>query len=287
MFAILGKGRMLCLDIDTQVHLFDAIIVPILLYGCEIWGFTNMTGIERIQTRFCKMLLKVKKSTPNVMIQGELGLYPLHIKVKTRMVAFWAKLVTGVHDKYIYQLYNCILQLQCSKWVCTIQSILDNCGLSWVWLSQGENVNVVWLKKTVEQSNKDQFLQEWHHTLSNSNKCVNYRNFKNKFQFENYLVALPLKWRINMAKFRCRSNKLPIEEGIFNKTSCMKCDLKEIGDEFHYIFKCPSLQNERTTLLPETAIQHPSAFWLNKLLNMKGNDLVKICKFISHILKEK
>ncbi len=66
MFAILNRGRRLELDIDTQIHLFNSIVEPILLYGSEVWGYENLQCIERVQLRFCKLLLMLKKSTPNV-----------------------------------------------------------------------------------------------------------------------------------------------------------------------------------------------------------------------------
>ena len=47
-----------------------------MLYGCELWGYSNIDVLERLHLRFCKILLKVKKSTPNAMVYGELGRHP-------------------------------------------------------------------------------------------------------------------------------------------------------------------------------------------------------------------
>ena len=41
------------------------------------------------------VLLKLKTSTPSYMIYGELGLFPIEIDVKLRMISYWAKLLTG------------------------------------------------------------------------------------------------------------------------------------------------------------------------------------------------
>ena len=38
MFSLLTKARRLCLPVDIQCDMFDKIIVPILLYGSEVWG---------------------------------------------------------------------------------------------------------------------------------------------------------------------------------------------------------------------------------------------------------
>jgi hypothetical protein len=43
---------MLELPIDMQIDLFNKIVKPVLLYGCEIWGFGNIDCIERVQLKF-------------------------------------------------------------------------------------------------------------------------------------------------------------------------------------------------------------------------------------------
>ena len=77
MFAIIKKARRLNLDVDVQLHLFDTMVLPIALYGSEIWGHVNFEMIERLHLQFCKMLLKVKKCTPTCMVLGELGRLPI------------------------------------------------------------------------------------------------------------------------------------------------------------------------------------------------------------------
>ena len=48
-------------------------IKPILLYGCEVWGFSNNDNLEQIHLNFCQILLNLKTSTPSYMMYGELG----------------------------------------------------------------------------------------------------------------------------------------------------------------------------------------------------------------------
>ena len=59
---------------------------PILLYGSDMWGFENIIDIERIHLQFCKRILHLSKSTPNYMVYGELGCFPLSINIKMRVV---------------------------------------------------------------------------------------------------------------------------------------------------------------------------------------------------------
>ena len=99
MFALIKKSRQLGLIIDIQLQLFDSMVLPITLYGCEIWGFRKLEVIEKLHLQYCKILLNVKKCTPNVMVFGELGRLPLEYNVNCRMLGFWYKLINGKDSK--------------------------------------------------------------------------------------------------------------------------------------------------------------------------------------------
>ena len=57
MYGIIKKSRELNLSVDCQIDMFDKMVTPILLYGCEIWGFENLDIIEKIHLKFCKIVL--------------------------------------------------------------------------------------------------------------------------------------------------------------------------------------------------------------------------------------
>ena len=52
MHEVLRKGRIQNLSIKCQLDLFDKIVKPILLNGCEIWGFGKNDIIERVDLKF-------------------------------------------------------------------------------------------------------------------------------------------------------------------------------------------------------------------------------------------
>ena len=83
LFSIKSKKEMYNLPVDILLELFDKMIKPILLYGCEIWGFENdIKGIEIFHRIFLKYVLKLNYQTTNCMIYGELGITPLIEKIK-------------------------------------------------------------------------------------------------------------------------------------------------------------------------------------------------------------
>ena len=83
--------RNIKLDIPIKIwqKIFDAVIEPIALYGCEVWGpLTNQDfikwdkhQIETLHAEFCKSILKVQRKTPNNACRAELGRYPIVIKI--------------------------------------------------------------------------------------------------------------------------------------------------------------------------------------------------------------
>ena len=42
MYSLIQKGRRLNLPTDIMLKLFDSCVEPILLYGCEVWGYENV-----------------------------------------------------------------------------------------------------------------------------------------------------------------------------------------------------------------------------------------------------
>ena len=56
--------------------MFATVIVPIVTYGAELWGFKKLNEIEVVQLKFCKYLLGVGSQTQNVAALGECGNIP-------------------------------------------------------------------------------------------------------------------------------------------------------------------------------------------------------------------
>ena len=84
------------------------------------------------------------------MIYGELGRFPLYIDIKTRVISYWCKLLTGKASKLSAISYKLLHSFFCNgnisaPWVKFVKDILDNCGLSNVWTFQNINFNTEWV----------------------------------------------------------------------------------------------------------------------------------------------
>lgn len=300
MFVLLKKAKYLCLSIDMQIDLFNKLVKPILLYGCECWGYGNNNILEKVQLKFLKYVLSVKSSTPNCIVYGETGVKPLQIDIDTRMIAYWAKLIIPPVPKLSVSLYNIVLSkfmysenLKRShfQWIRHIQELFIKCGLINVWHVH-DFMNLAWLKNTVYQKLSDLFINEWYSTVNNSRKCVNYRLYKEKFEFENYLIHTPYKLLKYVIKFRTRSNKLPVEVGSwnnidYNDRKCVLCHENFIGDEFHYLLECKEFSNIRKRCIDKKYVNFPNIVKFKQVMQIRsdsGTPFVKLCKLIKEIM---
>ena len=156
------------------------------MYGSEVWGVGKNDNIEKVHLQFLKRILGVRVTTPNCLVYGELGRYPLDINIKCRMLCFWSRLMTT--EKLSSKIYKLLLKLYANEnsqtlYVKNIQTILDNIGLSFIFRNQIP-VNIIWIKTHVKQILIDQFIQHLRSEIGNSSRCHLYSLLNQEFCIE-------------------------------------------------------------------------------------------------------
>jgi len=295
LFSLKRKIRNLDLSIDCQIKLFEATIIPILTYGCEVWGNFDVSLLEKVHTDYLKYILNVKTSTPHIMLYGDLGRFPIVTEVKKRVIGFWYNIIVNPNKlssllyKFMHSDY--VNRHSAYKWLDFVKSILDECGLSYIWFNQMFDGSKEVLLHLVEQSLKDQYRQSWHSQVYNSSKALNYRMYKNEHKYETYLDILPCFYRQHFVNFRMCNNVLPIEKLRWsnidrNERKCKICNLNEIGDEYHYLFKCTSFNEPRNKYLLKKYRTNVNCVKFDLLMNEKNETVLRnLAKFITIILK--
>ena len=173
-----------------------------------------------------------------------------------------------------------------SEWLTCVRTILERNGFGYIWAQQGINCNMEATKDDLKTRLQDQFRQEWSSMMEASTKCILYRNLKNKFELEAYLLRLPRNvWR-NIVKLRCCNHKLEIETGRYagidrDLRFCGKCAMNIIGDEYHVFFECSNanISLQRNRFIPTYFRQNRSMFNFVKLL--QSVDDIKVGRCVS------
>ena len=112
--------------------------------------------------------------------------------------------------------------------------------------------------------------------------------YKTDHRFEKYFDIIDVLR--SFVNFRMCNNVLPIEKGRWlrqdiNNRKCTLCNTNEVGDECHYIFKCPFSTQHRNSILPTRLCRNPNMYTVQNLMNaVNKKKLLKLCKFISIIL---
>lgn len=279
------------LNVNEKIKLFDTMIMPILNYGSEIWGFHKSPDIEKVYIKFLKQVLHVRPQTTNATVYGELGKIPLDILRKERILKYWSKIINNpgslVHKAFIHQRETNDI------WVNNVRVLLNNLGFTYLWDSVGP-ISISQMNNVIERLH-DQYYQTWYSSLDNLPKLSTYRTFKHTIGMEKYLNSITNdNHRIALTRIRCSAHKLAIEEGRFrnierNNRKCLFCNMNVVEDEYHFILVCPCFRDIRKTCLPNYFCHWPTKQkFINLLSSSKTKLINKLAKYIytANLLRE-
>jgi len=292
------KVEKLNLPYDLQWDLFNHTIVPILLYGSEVWGFESCEIIDVFQRKFLKQQLRFKRSTPNCMVYGDTGQIKLSLTAESRMLMFWFKIAySSDQTKFTHALYKLMLQLHERqeidfKWGAKVKSLLDGYGFGGLWAPENNpGVSLEWFRSAISLRIQDVFKQNWWADVWESSSCLNYRMFKTDHRMESNLVILEKRHVEVIHKFRCANFPLPVHKKpshthLQASNECPLCK-NDVGDEFHYLFICPVLNASRKELLPKYYYTNPNAIKFQEIMCSKKRRILKSLAIFLLVIKSK
>ena len=298
MYTVISKCRRYNLPIDIQIQLFDSMVLPILLYGAEVWGIKEFKEIEKLHLKFLKHCLGICNSTCNNMVYGELGRFPLEIKIKIRIISYWSNLLNPNTVKLSKRMYQYLLELDqqntyTSPWISYVKKVLNECGRSDLWINQ-TTINPQIVKPLITQTLKDQFVQKWRSDLATMSSCDLYNTLKGQFELEKYLRSdiINKSLKTALCKFRCGNTRLPKILGRYNNIPraqrlCNKCPLSVPGDEYHYLFICTNddIVTLRQNYLNNYLTPNPNMAHCSNLLKINDTTTIqRLAIFVKKLL---
>lgn len=284
-FNLSTKVRNLRLPADMHIDLFDKVVIPVLLYGSEVWGYEDLEHIEVFYRKFLKRISHMKSYTPNCMVYAETGTMEIKRLVYSRMCNFWCRILNGSSHKLSFIIYKLTRSLHYnenidfrSSWIAKMESIFDNTGLSHIWRNEMRGLHSTYVTNLLKGKLSDIAKQNLRADIDSNSQCDNYRIFKNDLDFEDYFLNLNFNDRKVICNFRCRNHSLPITLNRFDKdkdarkhlTLCNKCDSGETGDEVHYLCKCSFFSEERKKLLGRNRFRNPNIFTVRSIMSCKS-----------------
>lgn len=254
------------------VELFDIKVMPILLYGAELWGLTGMSEAELVVSNFYRSVLGLHKNASVTVARGELGRHSLMPKIYIKVVKYWLKLITSEHYRAIYQCYEYqhhLAEKGVECWAWNVKQLLFKIGFGDVWIAQGVgNVN----KFIRDFSNRcyDMDTQAWHGNVVSFSSLGFYHSVKNDLNLEPFLELNLSKSNVNMiVRLRGGYLRISVNEGRWLKIPrerriCTMCNSNLVEDEMHVLFECTAWSGFRVGL--------------NRFPSFKDRDLVTLFK---------
>ena len=136
--------RMLCLlllQLFDKLLLFDSLVLPILLYGAEVWAVYKFKDLVKLHIKFLMSLFGVKMQTPNYANLGEFERYPISVICEQRALKFWRKIMSNSNQS-LYETYAMERNNNnANNWSNKICSLIDYLALTYIRLFYDINVN--------------------------------------------------------------------------------------------------------------------------------------------------
>ena len=246
--------------------LFNALVKPVLLYACEIWGpellsykthFYKST-IEQVHIKFCKQTLKVPWYTENTACRVELGRYLLSIDIKSSIFNYWQRLKHSCNNVLLSEAF------QYAKTSTTLFDVVINEEIT-----RGHQVTEPITRHhikngqlTIRKTLRNQYSQNWLETQnsspSTSREKFTHKEVKKSYEFENCLKTVTnLAHRISLTKLRLGCHALRIQTRKYENRGvsipveqrpCLVCKQNWVEDEKHFLMYCQGFTTIRHEL---------------------------------------
>jgi hypothetical protein len=249
-------------DPALLMHLFDALVRPVMLYGVETWGpgtlcgkASGMEACEKVQRSFLRALLGVRAGTPTAALLGEAGRFAVADTAVKLLCRFWNRLVDMPDTRL------------------TKQAFLENVSLagrgggihSACWAAQvASSLHfmspiVDGVPQHIDPDAAMAVLQRRHFESVNGSDARKVREWLQirgpvalgAYEPAVYLQAVASRTgRVRLAQFRTGSHWLRVETGRWAKLpreqrSCQRCGNGEVDDAEHMIWGCSALLEQR------------------------------------------
>lgn len=202
---------------------------------------------EKVHTKFLKFVLNVNKFASNVLVRGELGRFPLSLKVFSLSIKYWHKIAIGGSPNILLNhAFHSEMSI-CSQWLESVKYILSMNGLNNILVEPTSVSNPV-LYQLARRRLEDQYIQSWFSLVSSNPKYNILNSLKHNYCCSTYLAA------VHSPKIRAIFTKLRTNNSILRAyirstddadKVCILCDSSEIETVEHFLLSCVKFRETR------------------------------------------
>ena len=191
-------------------------------------------------------------------VLGELGRFPLGIKIISQIIGFWGHIINSNKHSLLHQMYNLMISSsKTSPWLQFIKRLLTLSGFGHVWKNQ-YTFNVNKLQFAIQQKFISEYITFWKKKkYERCSRLQFYSKITKRYELQSYLIHITdINHRKALAKLRTSTHSLKIETGRHKGISredriCSTCDT--IEDEFHFLNNCQRFKGLREQLIKEVS----------------------------------
>ena len=243
------------------MHFYESLLLPHVDYASEIWYTESACrALEKFMLRYFKRLLHVRPNTPTLAVYGELGVYPLQVRLKCNVLKYLHRVSRMPSNSPIHWVYQELFRLSQENkdcWVTRAFKLFEEFSKrSGLKFDKFQNKSKLQVKKLLKLHFQDAYEEKWSGELDlcneeNNKKLRTYKEFKETLIFETYLMVQCPKHRIAISKFRMSAHNLAIETGRHKMQApedrlCISCNVPET--EKHHVMECAKFDNLRNRL---------------------------------------
>ena len=229
--------------------LFDALVLPILSYGCEVWFWDHSVGArattqaESLHAQFLRRLLGVHRHVHTLIALAEFGRYPLSVHWQRQVDRFRQQLrgpkLNFVKEPLLWAMYDGVWSLKLCH---------DRSGVPFGALQARGSADTAPSKERHEQ----RFRESQAATVTT---YLQMRGPSTAYDMQPYLLKIRgFRLRRAFASIRCSSHQLLVQTGRCHvpqlqrkDRTCRICkSISAVEDEHHILLHCPAFADLRS-----------------------------------------
>ena len=166
----------------------------------------DILPVEKVQLKFCKILLGVHNSAANNAVRAELGIFPLAIFCLKSSVNYWLHVIELNDNNLVYNAYSDEISRD-TGFSHKLKLFLGKINFSHVWANQN-TFSKAKLLHAVTARLKDSYISFWRKCLfdysasvTNGNNLRTYRTFRTSYCLEKCLLSSNNSRKVHLQKY--------------------------------------------------------------------------------------